>query len=73
MWPFYPMAMMLVAGGVIEFLFCVLLDGTENGRHLFLFHVITELLILCAAAAILSACAEARLRRPRVADARKPA
>lgn len=63
-WPMYPMVMALSAAGVLEFLFAVLLDGTETARHLFLFHVITELLILCAAAGILSILAARRAGRP---------
>jgi hypothetical protein len=53
-WPLYPLILMLSVTGITEFLFAVLLDGTETARHLFLFHVITEVLILCGAAAILS-------------------
>jgi hypothetical protein len=53
-WPQYPLVMLLAASGQVEFLFAVLLDGTETARHLFFFHVITEILIVYAVAAILS-------------------
>ena len=52
-WPLYPLVMVLAAGGTAEFLTSVLFDCVETSRHLFLFHVITELLILCALAALL--------------------
>jgi hypothetical protein len=52
-WPLYPLVMVLAASGIVEFLTGVLLDAVETARHLFLFHVITELLILCALAAVL--------------------
>lgn len=54
-WPLYPLVMVLTASGVVEFLFPVLLDGTETARHLFFFHVITEVLIVCMVAGVLSA------------------
>ena len=47
-WPLYPLVLVLAASGTLEFLFPTLLDGTETERHLFLFHVITELLIMIA-------------------------
>ncbi len=53
-WPQYPLVAALAACGAVEFLFALLLDGTEMARHLFLFHVITETLIVSAVAAILS-------------------
>ncbi|HEY3835371.1 MAG TPA: hypothetical protein VGL72_02315 [Bryobacteraceae bacterium] len=53
-WPLYPLTLALSIGGIIEFSFSALLDCVENARHLFLFHVITELLIVFAVAAILS-------------------
>jgi hypothetical protein len=52
-WPLYPLVITLVGCGTVEFLFPILLDGTETSRHLFLFHVITELVILCAFGAML--------------------
>lgn len=54
-WPLYPMVLFLTASGVVEFLLGPLLDGVEIARHLFLFHVITEILIICAVACILAA------------------
>ncbi|MGA7239538.1 MAG: hypothetical protein WBY44_27905, partial [Bryobacteraceae bacterium] len=53
-WPLYPMTLLLAAAGVVEFLLPILLDGTETSRHLFLFHVNTEVLILCVCAALLA-------------------
>ena len=43
-----------VVCGAMEFLCSALLDCLETGRHLFLFHVITELLIVCAVAGLLN-------------------
>jgi hypothetical protein len=53
-WPLYPLVLVLAASGMVEFFLAVLLDATETSRHLFFFHVITELLILSALAALLS-------------------
>jgi hypothetical protein len=53
-WPLYPLALLLAASGVVEFLMSVLLDGTETARHLFLFHVITELLVILAFPVVLN-------------------
>jgi hypothetical protein len=50
----YPLVLVLVTGGIVEFVFAVLLDATETARHLFFFHVITEVLILCAVGQVLS-------------------
>jgi hypothetical protein len=44
----------LSMGGMIEFGFSALLDCIENARHRFIFHVVTELLIASAVAAMLS-------------------
>ena len=52
-WPLYPVALALAVGGAIEFACAALLDCIETARHLFLFHVITEMLIVCAVAAAL--------------------
>jgi len=52
-WPLCAMTAALTAAGLIEFPASVLLDAAETGRHLFLFHVITELLIVCTFAALL--------------------
>ena len=52
-WPLYPLVLVLGLSGVLEFLFAVLLDATETARHLFFFHVLTELLVLSAFAALL--------------------
>jgi hypothetical protein len=54
-WPLYPLVLVLVASGIAEFLCAVLLDAIETSRHLFMFHVITELLNVCALAALLGA------------------
>jgi hypothetical protein len=53
-WPLYPVAVALVIGGAIEFFASALLDCLETARHLFIFHVISEMLIICAVAAVLS-------------------
>ncbi len=62
-WPLYPLVLVLVASGVVEFLFAVLLDGTETSRHLFLFQVITELLNVCALTMVLSSIGNLRPRQ----------
>jgi hypothetical protein len=49
-WPLYPLVVVLAISGTVEFAFSVLLDATETARHLFFFHVITEILIVCAVA-----------------------
>ena len=51
-WPLYPVALVLIAGGVIEFACAALLDCLETARHLFLFHTITDMLILLALASL---------------------
>ncbi len=51
-WPLYPLVLVLAMSGTLEFLFGVLLDATETARHLFFFHVITEILMVCALAAV---------------------
>lgn len=43
---FLPLAVTLAAAGVGEFAVCTLADGFDTHRHLFLFHVITEAVIL---------------------------
>jgi len=53
-WPLYPLALVFAACGIIEFLVGVLGDCLETARHLFLFQVITEILIVYGFAAILS-------------------
>ncbi len=50
-WPAYPVVLVLALCGVVEFLGSVLLDCLETGRHLFLFHAITEMLIISFVAA----------------------
>jgi hypothetical protein len=52
----------------MEFLFGVLLDATETARHLFFFHVITDVLIVCAVAAALSLVERGRSEDERFAD-----
>lgn len=54
-WPLYPLVLTLAVAGTAEFHFAVLLDATETARHLFFFHVITEILIVCAAGLAFSA------------------
>jgi hypothetical protein len=53
-WPLIPLALALSAGGMLEFAMASLTDALDIARHLFMFHVITELLILMIAAALLS-------------------
>ena len=52
--PVIPVALALSAAGLLEFAMSSLTDALDNARHLFLFHVITELLILLIAAALLT-------------------
>jgi hypothetical protein len=66
LWPLYPPVLLLTISGTVEFLFPVLLDGTETSRHLFLFHVITEVLNVCAFAALLCLF----VKRPHLSTAR---
>ena len=51
--PLMPLALALSAAGVIEFSMATLTDALDNSRHLFIFQVLTELLILMIAAALL--------------------
>jgi hypothetical protein len=44
--PVLPLALALAFAGVSEFALCTLADGIDTHRHLFLFHVITDCLIL---------------------------
>jgi hypothetical protein len=53
-YPLYPLVLVATLSGAIEFTLAVSLDVLETPRHLFIFHVLTEILILCAAAALLS-------------------
>jgi hypothetical protein len=48
-----PLALALSAGGVVEFAMSALTDALDNSRHLFLFQVLTEIMILFMAGAIL--------------------
>jgi hypothetical protein len=59
-WPLYPLVLMLSSAGIIEFVLAVLGDCLETSRHLFLFQVITEILIVYGFAAILALLAPAR-------------
>ena len=52
--PALPLALALSAAGLVEFAMSALTDAMDNARHLFLFHAITETLILLLAAALLS-------------------
>jgi hypothetical protein len=67
-WPFYPIALVLVLCGAIEFGCGALLDCLETARHLFLFHVITEMLIVCVVAGLMCRAAERFHGRPDRAD-----
>ncbi len=52
-WRVMPPALVLSAAGILEFAMSALTDALDNARHLFLFHVITELLIVMIVAALL--------------------
>ena len=58
------LVLVLVISGTVEFAFSVLLDATETARHLFFFHVITEILIVCAVALAFSLVAGAPDSKP---------
>jgi len=66
-WRLTPLALALSAGGVLEFAMASLTDALDIARHLFLFHVITELLILLMVAALLDLWSQRRARRITVA------
>jgi hypothetical protein len=51
-WPLLPVALLLSVAGVMEFAMSSLTDAMDTSRHLFVFHVITELLILLLVAAV---------------------
>jgi hypothetical protein len=53
-WPLMPLALALSAAGMLEFAMASLTDALDIARHLFMFHVITELLILMMVAAFIS-------------------
>ncbi len=48
-----PLALTLSAAGVLEFLVCVLADAVDTNRHLFLFQIISDSLILVVVAGAL--------------------
>jgi hypothetical protein len=52
-WRVMPVALTLSVAGMGEFAMTTLTDCLDNSRHLFVFHVITEMLILMIAAAVL--------------------
>ena len=66
-WRLTPLALALSAGGLLEFAMASLTDALDIARHLFLFHVITELLILLMVAALLDLWSQRRARRITVA------
>jgi hypothetical protein len=51
--PVLPLALALSAAGMVEFAMSALMDALDNSRHLFIFQVITELMILMIAAGLL--------------------
>jgi hypothetical protein len=71
-WPLYPFALALSISGTVEFSMAALLDGTETGRHLFFFHVVTEALILVLLGALLASM-PSWYRSVRVRTAARPA
>jgi hypothetical protein len=52
-WALMPLALAMSAAGILEFAMASLTDALDIARHLFMFHVITELLILMIVAACL--------------------
>jgi hypothetical protein len=58
--PFFPLVLTLAVAGISEFVLCTLADGIDTHRHLFLFHVITETLLLLIVGWILSVPAHGR-------------
>ena len=50
-----PLALALVVAGISEFVICSLADAVDTHRHLFLFHAITETVILLTASWFLAA------------------
>ena len=52
-WPLIPLALILTGAGALEFAMATLTDALDVARHLFLFHAVTDLLILLIAAALL--------------------
>jgi hypothetical protein len=65
-WRFMPLALALSAAGLLAFPMATLTDALDTARHLFLFHVITELLLVVIAAAVLD------LMSPEQAEERRP-
>lgn len=61
-YPWTPVMLTLSAAGILEYPLSTLADALDTARHLFLFQVITELLILLLAATFLTAIAH-RLSR----------
>jgi energy-converting hydrogenase Eha subunit E len=61
--PLMPLALSLSVAGVMEFLLSTLTDALDTSRHLFIFQVITELMILLIAAAVLHLASERRESR----------
>ena len=52
--PLLPLALVLVMAGIAEFAICTLADAIDTHRHLFLFQVITETLILVTVSGVIS-------------------
>jgi hypothetical protein len=69
-WPVMPVALALSAAGMLEFAMASLTDALDIARHLFMFHVITELLILLTVAGLLSLWRQ-RADRPAREDSRE--
>ena len=70
-WPLYPVCLLLAICGATEFAGTALLDCLENARHLILFHVITDMLILSCAALVTQASACAFTRPSRILNSSK--
>ena len=52
---FAPLSLALIVAGAMEFAICTLADAVDTHRHLFLFHVITDTLVLLSAGWLLTA------------------
>ena len=63
-----PLAVTLALAGLLEFAVCSLTDGLDTHRHLFLFQVLTEAVILLTTAFALSAIPASRHRAPEAAE-----
>ena len=68
-----PLALVLVAAGVGEFGICTLADAIDTHRHLFLFHVITDALLLAIVGGALAGSRQLDRRRATIVCPTTPA